>query len=166
MLVVADTTPLISLMKIGRLDLLEKLFQRVLAPDAVYDELTTNAAFTGEARQIIECGFVARVSVADRKSVRILREATGLDLGESEAIAYADVRHAGILLMDEMKGRRIAKAKGLVVMGTVGILIQSFYENILMADDIERALERLRADGRYISDKLIRHVREKVRAEK
>ena len=42
MIVVSDTTPLISLMKINRLDLLRELFSEVMIPFAVYDELTSN----------------------------------------------------------------------------------------------------------------------------
>lgn len=38
MIVVSDTTPLISLLKIERLDLLKKLFENVLIPQAVYEE--------------------------------------------------------------------------------------------------------------------------------
>lgn len=39
MIVISDTTPVISLLKIGRLDLLERLFGEVFIPDAVYAEL-------------------------------------------------------------------------------------------------------------------------------
>lgn len=42
MIVVSDTTPLISLLKIDRIDLLEKLFGQVLVPQAVFDELTAD----------------------------------------------------------------------------------------------------------------------------
>lgn len=42
MIVVSDTTPLISLLKINRIDLLEKLFGQVLIPQAVFDELTAD----------------------------------------------------------------------------------------------------------------------------
>lgn len=52
MIVVSDTTPLISLMKIGRLDLLEKYFQEVQIPEAVFRELTVNPRFVDEAEQI------------------------------------------------------------------------------------------------------------------
>ena len=41
MIVVSDTTPLISFLKIGRIDLLEKLFGQALIPDAVFDGLTS-----------------------------------------------------------------------------------------------------------------------------
>ncbi len=48
MLVISDTTPILSLIKAGRLDLLEKTFGRVLIPDAVYAELTRNPACSGK----------------------------------------------------------------------------------------------------------------------
>ena len=46
MIVVSDTTPLISLLKINRIDLLEKLFGDVLIPQAVFDELTADEVFS------------------------------------------------------------------------------------------------------------------------
>ena len=58
MIVVADTTPLISLMKAARLDILEPLFNEVLIPQAVYEELTTNPDFQDEAEQIKNSSFI------------------------------------------------------------------------------------------------------------
>ena len=58
MIVVSDTTPLISLLKINRLDLLKKLFGDVLIPQAVFDELTDDERFRLEADQIREKKFI------------------------------------------------------------------------------------------------------------
>lgn len=52
MIVISDTTPLISLLKINRIDLLEKLFGDVLIPQAVFEELTIDERFQLEADQI------------------------------------------------------------------------------------------------------------------
>lgn len=41
MIVISDTTPIISLLKINQLELLERLFENVMIPAAVYKELTT-----------------------------------------------------------------------------------------------------------------------------
>ena len=102
MIVVSDTTPIISLLKADRLDLLEKLFGEVLIPDGVYLELVSNSAFQEEAVKIRVCPFIRRVSVPQDDSLTMLRRATGLDLGESEAIYYADVNAVDLLLMDEV----------------------------------------------------------------
>lgn len=89
MIVISDTTPIISLMKIEQLDLLEKLFKNVRIPVAVYNELTTNKAFKNEAELISSKAFINVVPVEDSKSVVLLQRATGLDKGESEAIILA-----------------------------------------------------------------------------
>ena len=52
MIVVSDTTPIISLMKVGQLGLLQKLFDVVYIPEAVCRELTDNEAFPDEIRMV------------------------------------------------------------------------------------------------------------------
>ena len=113
MIVVADTTPLISLMKMGKLRLVRQLFGEVQIPNAVYEELVSNSVFRSEAQQIQDSTFIKCVTVADEKSVSLLRRATGLDLGESEAIILSDTCCADLLLMDESKGRMVARQMGL-----------------------------------------------------
>lgn len=90
MIVVSDTTPIISLMKAGQLELLQKLFGVVYIPEAVYRELTENETFSEEVKIIQACEFIYVEEVNNEKSVTILRNFTGLDAGESEAIILAD----------------------------------------------------------------------------
>lgn len=78
MIVVSDTTPLISLLKIGRLELLENLFGYVLIPQAVYRELTVDERFKLEAEQIKNKKYIEICTVSNMSSVSILKRATGL----------------------------------------------------------------------------------------
>ncbi len=94
MIVVSDTTPLISLLKVGHLDLLDKYFGEVQIPQAVFDELTSNKRFALEAEEIKKCPYIRVVQIEDDKSVDIIRRVTGLDLGESEAIILTDNLHS------------------------------------------------------------------------
>lgn len=162
MIVVSDATPIISLLKCGRLELLNQLFGEIQIPDAVYNELTSNDKFIQETQLILNAEYVKRVTVEDRKSVLLLRRATGLDEGESEAIILSDEMKAGLLLMDEAKGRLVAKQMGLNIMGTVGILMTAFEEGLLSADEIGQCIEFLRNRGRHISDKLYEQLLKKV----
>ena len=116
MIIVSDTTPLITLMKRSQIEILESLFHEILIPEAVYSELTTNHSFPDEIEYIRNCEFIRIVQVKERKSVDVLQRSSGLDLGESEAIIYADDNKADVLLMDEAKGRKVAAAMGLKIM--------------------------------------------------
>ena len=155
MIVVSDSTPLITLMKAERLDVLQGLFGEVLIPEAVFNELTTNTDFTEEADLVKNSSFIKVVSVNDDKAVSLLRRATGLDLGESEAIVYADNNKADILLMDEVAGRRVATDMGFVIMGSIGVLIAAFKRGILSQADAKEALEKIKKANRHISSKLL-----------
>lgn len=164
MIVVSDTTPLISLMKIGQLGLVEQLFGEVQIPDAVYTELITNPQFLEEAEQIQNSSFIKRIVIDDSKSVDLLCRATGLDKGESESIILSDICHADLLLMDEIKGRQVAKQMGLHLMGTVGMLRVAYEEKLLSYEDIIKCIEVLRENGRHISDRLFRQLLESIQS--
>ena len=163
MIVISDTTPLISLMKADQLDLLGKLYQEILIPKAVYNELTSSIAFQNEANAITHSHFIKVVEVKERLAVDVLQRATGLDIGESEAIVYAEAVKADSLLMDETAGRKVAKSLGIHIVGTVGILLGGFDEGYLSADDVEAAVDALQKTKRWISNDLIDHILKYIR---
>lgn len=153
MIVVSDTTPLISLLKINRLDLLEKLFGKVLIPQSVFQELTIDERFRTEAEQIKGNRFILVKTVSNQDSVSLLGRATGLDKGESEAIILTDELRADILLMDEAKGRNVSAQMGIRVMGTIGILMAAYEERELSADEVKACVDGLQRAGRHIGQR-------------
>ena len=72
MIVISDTTPLISLIKINHLELIEELFGEIQIPDSVYRELVSNDRFKAEAEEIRKYSNIKRVKVTNEKSVRLL----------------------------------------------------------------------------------------------
>ena len=95
MIVIADTSPIISLLKIDRLDLLSELFGLIFIPDAVYNELTQNEKYRIEAELIIHSDFIKNKKISNTQAVNILQNVMLLDNGESEAI----------ILFDELKAQ-------------------------------------------------------------
>ena len=79
MIVISDTTPIISLLKINHLDLLEKLFGFVQIPKGVFSELTENQRFQNEAKIVKESSFIKIINEIDENYVSLLRRSTGLD---------------------------------------------------------------------------------------
>ena len=163
-IVVSDTTPLISLMKIGHLDLIEQMFGEIYIPDAVYSELVCNPRFEKETQQIRKSPFIKRMIVEDVKAVALLRMSSGLDIGESEAIILSTSCGADLLLMDEAKGRQVAKQRGIHLMGTVGMLRAAYDDKLMSGKEIEDCITVLRLTGRYISDKLFTQLLDTIRS--
>lgn len=153
MIVVSDTTPLISFIKIQRLGLLEELFGEIVIPKAVFQELTTDSRFQGEAEQIKTQSFISVKDVNSMESVNLLKRATGLDQGESEAIILTDELKAHLLLMDEAKGRAVSGQMGLRIMGTIGVLMAAYEEKCLTGAEVRDCIEELQKAGRHIGQR-------------
>ena len=162
MIVVSDTTPLISLLKINRLNLLEKLYDTVFIPQAVFNELTSNEIYHREAETISQAKFIECKTISNKQALQILQAVTTLDLGESEAIILAQELNADVLLMDESKGRKIAQKLNIPLSGALGILIDCFDAKLLTAPEVSECLDILQNSGRRISGHLINKVRDYI----
>ena len=154
MIVISDTTPLISFLKIKRLDLLKTLFEIVQIPKSVFAELTENIKYRDEAEIIKNSIFIHVIDDIDENYVSLLRRSAGLDLGESEAIYLADSKKADLLLMDEARGREVAIRMGIKIMGTIGILGLAYEVSLISKEEIKQAIDILRDSGRHISERL------------
>ena len=166
MIVVSDTTPLITLMKVGKLSILHSLFGEVQIPEAVFSEATGNETFKDEADIIRKSEYIRVVEVRDHRQVEFLQRVTGLDLGESEAIIYADENKADLLLMDEAAGRKVAQNMNLPITGSVGILLRAYKSGIITVDDADDAFDRIKRANRHISEPLINKALEILHSER
>lgn len=158
MIVVSDTTPILSLLKAGRLELLETLYHTVAMPEAVYNELISNDNYEEERKAIENCTFLSVKKVHNMESVHILRDVTGLDAGESESLVLYGEMEADLLLIDEHKGRGVAKKMSIEHMGTVGILMLAFDKGIITAKEVQETLEILLTCDIRLSRKLCNKV--------
>ncbi len=154
MIVISDTTPVISLLKADRLELLRELYGTVLMPEAVYKELTENPVYIKEAEIIKKTHFLSVARVENTTSVNILRAIIGLDAGESEALILYGEQRADLLLMDERKGRSVAKQLNIMFMGTVGILMLAFDKNLLQAEEVNLCLHSMITNGIRLDKKI------------
>ena len=156
MIIVSDTTPLMTLLKCNQLDLLKRMYGSVLIPSAVYSELTDNPLYENEAEIIRDCDFLDVREISDKARVKVLQNSTGLDLGETEAIVLAETTKADLLLMDEVMGRMVAKEMGFTIAGAIGILIAAKTEGLLSSDEIKTVVELIRESGQHIGEPLLK----------
>ncbi|GAB3642306.1 DUF3368 domain-containing protein [Spirosoma arcticum] len=159
MVVVSDTTTLSNLLLIGHIDLLQKLYGSISIPTAVRDELRNLVSYRTQVDEFLDQPWVAVHSVRQGEYPLLLRQQ--LDIGEAEAIALAVEMNAGLLIVDELKGRAVAKSLGLVVIGTLGILVTAKREGLI--SQVGPVLNQLRSNaGFWVSDSLQRQVLESV----
>ena len=148
MIVVCDSSPLVALSILNSLDLLDILFQEVLVPVSVFNELTIENK--PEAQQI---GRWAKGKITTTSNEQLIRSFNLLlDIGESEAMALYIERKADFLLIDEKKGRKIASYNNINIVGTLGILLMAKRKGLLLV--IKPLLDRLQQSYIRISDEL------------
>lgn len=152
MIVISDSTPIISLIKIECLDVLEKLYKNIIIPKAVYNELIINVDYQDEIDIIKGCTFLEIKNVEENLSVLLLQRQLKLDFGESEAIVLANNINADLIIIDERKARRIAKDIGLKVTGTLGILVEAKQQGLI--EELKPLLDKLIDNNIRISKKL------------
>lgn len=155
MIVVANTTPLIGLAAIGRLDLLHELFGEIHIPQAVYDETVTSGHEEGSAKQsVANAEWIHVAIVQDRLAVDVLLDE--MDLGEVETIILAGEMKANWVLMDEKKGRRKLTQLNLPKIGTLGILLKAKQLGLIPA--VKPEIERLQKSSFTISQTVVEEV--------
>jgi predicted nucleic acid-binding protein len=128
MIVVSNTSPIFYLSTIGHLDLLRQLYDEIVIPTTVYNEITHIGNTDASARTVPTLSWIKTQSATDQALVNTLR--AELDPGEAEAIPLAVELNADRLLMDERLGRAAAMRAGLQVTGVLGILIAAKRNNL------------------------------------
>lgn len=157
MIVVSDTTPLIGLASINRLDLLKELFEEVYIPQAVFDETVTFGRENSKAKQLVSnASWIHVVEVKDRLAVNVLLDE--MDLGEIETIVLASEMNADWVLMDEKKGRRKLSQLNIPKIGTLGILLKA--KELELVPALKPEIEELQKSGFSISPLLVEEILE------
>ncbi len=138
-LVIADTGPINYLVLIGHIGLLPAMFERVILPSVVQAELTALSAPSTVRSWIANPPpwLEVRETSNDIDSDPLLK---GIHKRERAAIALAATLHADLVLMDDRKGVRAARRKGLRVTGTLGVLELATREGLI---DFAQAVSRL-----------------------
>ena len=147
--VVVDSSVLIVLAKLRRLQLLRAVYGAVLLGPVVYHEVVAqgqrlHARGVEQVEQAIEASWlqVVRPSAGEQKlTVRLLRT-TRLDDGEAEALAVASRRKL-LLVVDDKEARHVAEALGIEYIGTAGMLLEAYLRKHLTIDGLEDAMTDL-----------------------
>ncbi len=127
MIIVSNSTVLIGLARINKLDLLKNLFSKVYIPDAVFNELTrVNKPGSSDIKK---ASYLIHQSPKDTKEVALLLGS--LDRGEAEVLALSKELNADLVLVDEEKARKAGVIAGFEIMGLMGVLLMAKRHGLL-----------------------------------
>ena len=148
MKIVSNSSPLIALAKIEKLDILE---YDIVIPKAVFNETTEPEK--EYMKELYEWGKDKVVEVKNRKAVEYLELIVGE--GEAETIVLSEELNADAVLIDDLKARKIARFRGLRVIGTIGVLLDAKERGRI--HEVKPLLEELMKNKIRISEELYNH---------
>jgi uncharacterized protein len=142
MTVVSNSTALMHLAAMGRLDLMRESFAEIHIPEEVYQEVVVKGTGRPGATEVQSAGWIKRGAVTNTLAFSILHATLGA--GEAACIVLAVEIGADLVILDDRAARLQAQAQGLIVTGTVGILLAADAQGRL---DFKEALDDLLATG-------------------
>jgi predicted nucleic acid-binding protein len=156
---VSDSSPLVSLARIGQLNLLASLYKRILIPVEVEHEVTVAGRGLPGAEEVRKANWI---EVAPQKPVAdssLEQACRNLGAGERGAILLAKSLPSDVVLLDEWKALRIARDAGLSIVGCLGILEAGARTGLV--PDLRQAYmdllrQGIRFDIRLLQDSLAR----------
>jgi uncharacterized protein len=121
-IVLADSSPLITLARARYFDLLNEIYGEVIVSREVYDEITVAGAGLPGADEMRRANWIRTERNPIESSSELSAACAGLGAGERSIICLASALTTDLVLIDEERARRAAKSVGLVVAGSIAIL--------------------------------------------
>ncbi len=139
-IIISDTSCLIALSKIDKLDLLKDLYEEIIITKEVFNE------FGGSLPN-----WILTTEVKDKQKQQEFEKL--LDKGEASSIALALEIDNSTLIIDEFKGRKIAQSLNIDIIGTIGVILLADKKGLIK--DVIGTMLRLVNKGFRLSEKLI-----------
>ncbi len=149
-MIVADSTPLIHLSKIGKLEILKQVFNQIIIPEAVYNE----AVVKGKEKSIISANIIdsqkwiikKNLNENQRLESKNLLKNANIGSGEAEAIILAKSDKLG-LIIDDSVGIKVAESFGIETFWTTSVILKAVSKNILTKQKAKEIIENLVKSG-------------------
>jgi len=149
-IVIVNTSPLFYLHRLGYLHLLQKLYNGIVIPSAVANELEEGKRLGEDVPQIEDYKWINIRHVAVPLFIKIVPD---LGQGEAEVLALGCENKNSLLIIDDGLARKIAKLYTFRITGTAGVLLKAKQEKHI--SEIKPVLKKLKDVGFYLSDNLI-----------
>ena len=147
MLGITNASPLIYLGKLGKLDLLPKIFKMIYTTNLVKNEILRLE--TAPERVILEEAFNSWLITKNPQKNSLMEKLEQLNIHKGEASVLVLAKELSlqgdktIVILDDLATRDIARAMGFVITGTVGILLRSIKQDLITRNECKILLTQL-----------------------
>ena len=149
--VISNTGPLVALAVIDQLDLLNQLFDTIIVPEAVHFELLEGGIAQAGVAAYRQAQWIAVKELTNPREPLL---DSVLDIGEASVIQLARENNIDRVLIDERKGRKIAReVYKLQVIGSAGILVEAKRYGYL--DNVKNSLATMRKHGYWLHENIV-----------
>jgi predicted nucleic acid-binding protein len=148
-IVLSDSSPLISLSKIGLVELLPQLYDKVTITPEVYAEVVVSGGGRPGASEIAKATWIEVKPAKRTGEISQAKDRFPLGVGELSTILLALELGADLILIDDLTARKHARENGFICLGCVGILEYAFHLNLI--SDLPHAYKQLLASGAYVA---------------
>lgn len=159
--IISNSSPLIAFIKKGELSLLKEIFEKIIIPEAVYNELTSISEKLKGKIEILDDAIKNEWIIIEKLKSSKLSD-LNLGDGETEAINLCFELNNPFLLMDEKKGRYIAKSFKINTLGTLGVLILAKKKGLKTNENLLDNLDFLIKNKFYLSSDVITDFLKKI----
>ena len=162
--VISNTSPLIYLSKIGRLKLLYQIFDTVYVPNIVVTEilrgkeLSYGFASAIEVEDAVANGWIKIMELESDENDLAGKYSRDPGIHAGEAVVLAIGHNFDLLLLDDLGTRTFAKALGLDIMGTVGVILKAYDSELISFTEFEECLDDLEYYDFWIHPHLKRRI--------
>lgn len=150
-LVAANTGPMIALAMIDRLDVLRSIFDKILVPETVHEEILEGGKAGVGVSAYVRAPWIEQTSLLGQLDPLV---GSVLDKGEASVIQRAREMGADWVPLDERKARKVARdVYGLKVVGSAGVMVEAKRRGLVERVALE--LNRMRDRGYWIHDDIV-----------
>lgn len=148
--VVVNASPLIALFKSNQAELLPQLFQEIIIPKGVWDEIVIPGQLDAAAQMLPETEWINCQNM-ERVDEKI--EAWDLGIGESQVLTYALTHFEHTAMVDDMAARKCAKTFNISTLGTGAMIVIAKRKELISS--VTPRLKALKDSGLWLSEEVI-----------
>lgn len=156
-MIISNSTPLIYLAKIGKLNLLKTLFKEIIIPKEVYEEVVVegkNKKYFDALRieKAVKEGWIKVKKIVLDNEVKSL--APEIEIGEVSLISLAKKLKPNLILIDDASARTITESFGFKVKGTLYVLLRAYKKKLINKKEVKDLINKLIFSGFRISQEI------------